>query len=138
MEDLDELNLVKVNRTHMIESVIDLISRRHAVPTEPLDASDLAMRPDEPACGWRPLPNTVCGARTDRLVHPHFTCIFAKSVKTSTGHNYTSYDKEPTAVHDALFACVFSHVAFRILDEQSGGGEHVVGRFGSGRRRPYR
>ena len=137
-EDLHKYNLVKVNRTHMIESVIDLVSRRHAVPTEPLDASDLAMRPEGQAvAGTRyQIPYAEPGL-VDWIV-PHFTCIYAKSVKTATGHDYLTYDKEPTAVHDALMACLYSYVGFRILQEQSGGGERAIGRFGSGHRRPYR
>ena len=117
--NLDKLyvnNVIKVNRTHAVEGVIDLIARWHTPPGSP------------------PVPRYLLPYADPKLIDwfiPHFTCITSKNVKSSTGHEYIKYDKEPEDHHDALFACVYNYVAYRVWLDQHRHGDILTGEFGS-------
>ena len=62
-------------------------------------------------------PRLQIPAGTDWFI-PHFTSIISKIMKSATGQEYVKYDKEPQDVHDALMACNYAHIAFKIWKEK--------------------
>ena len=114
LDKLYDANLATVNRTHVIEGVIDFLARPHPAP-----AGGLMPRYQLPAADPK---------RLDWII-PHFTCLTATALKTASGHSYIRYDKEPEDVHDALMAAVYAYVAYRIWLETRRRGDFAVGSF---------
>ena len=112
---LDETNLVKANRTVLLDGVIDLLR-------EPArDPAGTARRQRLPGAS----PEVM------ELVAKHFTSITAKQVKMQSGQEYVKYDKEPGDVNDALMARAYSLAAYKVWLSEQGAGSFVVGRMGS-------
>ena len=106
--DKEDNNLVKANRTFSIDGIIDLLSRPH-----------------------KNIPRLQIPAERSEWIIPHFTSIISKIMKSATGQEYVKYDKEPQDVHDALMACNYAHIAFKIWKEKEGrGGTMVAGDWG--------
>lgn len=97
-EKISGENRVNVDRTWMIECIIDLIQR-----------------PEEFKDFPHPIPRIQIPARNLEDVEwimDHFTCIEAESVDTGTG-TYTKYDHPEETNDDALMACGYALMAWQ-------------------------
>ncbi|MGI0101823.1 MAG: phage terminase large subunit family protein [Nitrosotalea sp.] len=112
-EKISGENRVNVDRTWMIESIIDLIQR-------PEETKDFDF----------PIPRIHIPARNLEDVEwllDHFTCIEAESIETGTG-THTKYTHPEETNDDALMACGYSLMAW-LYDKDS---EWFWKRIGSG------
>ena len=116
LDELYEKNLVKANRTYTIEALIDLIARGHNYPKTDVPVPRYQIPYAEPK-------------RIDSII-PHFTCIYTKTMKSSSGQEYIKYDKEPEDSHDALMAANYSNIARLIWQaEKDKAGAFAIGKF---------
>ncbi len=96
-EKISSENRVNVDRTWMIESIIDLIQRPEEIKDFP-----------------HPIPRIHIPGRKLEDVEwliDHFTCIEAESVDTGTG-TYTKYTHPEETNDDALMACGYALMAW--------------------------
>ncbi|HJU13639.1 MAG TPA: hypothetical protein VJ792_04210 [Candidatus Nitrosotalea sp.] len=98
MERLDSENLITVDRTFAIDTIIDLIKRPYmkngfAIPRIQIPARE---------------PSKV-----EWLVD-HFTIIEASNVNLQSGQNYPRYVHDEEEPDDALHACVYAYLAWLI------------------------
>lgn len=110
LEKLRSDNLVKANRTVSIDGVIDLLSRPHSYPKSKTPVPRYAFPAADPE-------------KIEWIIR-HFTCITSKAMRMSSGQEYVKYDKEPGDVHDALMACNYAQLAYRIW--RDGRGRHAA------------
>jgi len=102
-------NLLKVNRTYLLEQIFDQIKTPHMVGNNIIPKIQIPFKdkPDE----------------IDWLLND-FTAMFGTYKKASNGQEHIEYDKSPTVTNDALMAKGFSTAAFQLwkynnLDHES-------------------
>lgn len=93
-------NMIKVDRTHTIDVVIDMINNPYVHPKTGKTIPRYQIPFAEP--------------KKIKWIIPHFTSIISKMAKMASGQEYIKYDKEPEDVHDALMAANYNAIAFEI------------------------
>ncbi len=104
-EPIDDENRLNVDRTWIIETIIDLIKRPET-------------RQDFP----QPIPRLLIPGISHRLeliewIIDHFTCIEAETANAA-GRSRTIYMHSQEANDDALHACCYAYLA-KLIDDQS-------------------
>jgi hypothetical protein len=104
-------NRVLADRTWIIDTVIDLITRRQPHPAIPNGIPRIAIPAhDEIKVQW---------------LIDNFTCIESESYQTRGGKQYVRYVHPEEQPDDALHACNYAYLAF--LRRRGSGGRHVGG-----------
>lgn len=98
-EIIGEQNKLQTDRTWGIDSIIDLISRRDS------EGMNRIAIPGAEAVDW---------------IIPQFTAIEAKNAQMATGKTVVRYDHPEESPDDALHACNYAHLAFRVWSQGAG------------------
>lgn len=98
-EIISEKNMINVDRTWIIETIIDLITR----PASPNAKPRISIPSSNPQ--W-----------VDWIVD-QFTCIEGESVDLSSGKKYVRYDHPTGSLDDALHACNYAYLAWSLQEK---------------------
>jgi len=104
-------NLLKVNRSYLLEQVFDQIKTPHIQDGHIIQKIQIPFKDNPEEITW--------------LLND-FTAMFGTYKKASNGQEHMDYDKAPTVTNDALMAKGFSTAAFQLWKRNNQSGESYV------------
>lgn len=117
-DELWSRNIIKIDRTYSIDSIIDLINRPHIDSVSKISVPRIQIPFAEPG-------------KVEWIVD-HFTAIEAKKTKLRSGQEHIIYDHDIENPIDALMACNYANIAFHLWKRRRQRGAIATGTLGGG------